>query len=121
MDKQNISAPNSRLLNNIPFSLTTLRLLIAPVMIVLAIFNAPRPVFTVLIITAFLSDWLDGVAARWLGIATVFLRRYDIVADLTFYFAVLVSACFLEYEAVLYYRYQFILLLILEVSCQVFT
>ena len=120
MTKGNSNPSFSPILRSVPFSLTTTRLLIAPTLFILALMNAPRFIFVVLIVISFLTDWLDGVTARKLGIATVFLRRYDIIADLSFYFAVLAAICVLEFETVLAYRGQFIFLFLLEVSCQVF-
>ncbi len=120
MTNPSVKPAFSPILTGIPFSLTTTRLLIAPAIVILAAMNAPRLIFVLLIAISFLTDWLDGVVARRLGIATVFLRRYDIVADLSFYFAVLAAACLLEFDTVWLYKEQFILLLLLEISCQIF-
>jgi len=107
-------------LRRVPFSLTTARLVIAPVILALAYLNAPRFIFVFLIVISFLTDWLDGVIARRLGIATLFLRRYDIIADLSVYVAIFLSACLLELKTVIAYRNQFIVLILLEILCQIF-
>ena len=120
MTNSSVQPAFSPILTGIPFSLTTTRLLIAPAIVILAAMNAPRFIFVLLIAVSFLTDWLDGVIARRLGIATVFLRRYDIVADVSFYLGVLAAICLLEFNTVWLYKEQFILLLLLEISCQVF-
>ena len=105
---------------SIPAAMTTLRLAIAPTLVLFTHLNlVPRFIYVLLIVVAFLSDWLDGVVARRLGIATAWLRRYDIVADVTFYVAVLWAVWRLETETVILFRSQFVLLLALEVSCQI--
>lgn len=109
----------SKILDLLPASLTTLRLFLAPLLLILVVLGAPRFIFIILIAAAFLSDWLDGVIARRRKIATPFLRRYDIAADLIFYLAVFLSVCYLEQALVVSYRGQFVLLLVLEILCQV--
>lgn len=69
----------------IPFLLTTLRLLLGPVALALAFANAPRWIFLPLLITGTLSDIFDGIIARRLGVATPALRRYDSLTDIVYY------------------------------------
>jgi len=70
---------------SIPLGLTTLRLLLAPVLVWLVYANAPGLAFSAVILTAFVSDYFDGVVARRLGVATAELRHFDSRADLVFY------------------------------------
>ena len=71
----------------IPLALTLLRLVLAPLMLLLS--GGPHPVLFGLILTAaFLSDIFDGVLARRLGVATASLRRLDSAVDIVFYLGV---------------------------------
>jgi CDP-diacylglycerol--glycerol-3-phosphate 3-phosphatidyltransferase len=80
----------------IPLVLTVLRVMLGPVVVVLA-FWSPMPwAFAVCLIVAFLSDVFDGVIARKLGIATAFLRRMDSIADSVFYLCALFAAWYLH-------------------------
>jgi CDP-diacylglycerol--glycerol-3-phosphate 3-phosphatidyltransferase len=65
--------------------LTTLRLLLAPVLVWLVYANAPGIAFSVVILVAFVSDYFDGVIARRVGVASAELRHFDSRADLVFY------------------------------------
>jgi phosphatidylglycerophosphate synthase len=71
--------------NSLPIALTTLRLLLAPVLVGLVYVDAPGTVLAAVVIVAFISDYLDGVLARRLGVATPELRHFDSRADLVFY------------------------------------
>jgi len=62
-----------------------LRLLLAPVLVWLVYASAPGIVFSAVILTAFVSDYFDGVIARRVGVATAELRHFDSRADLVFY------------------------------------
>jgi phosphatidylglycerophosphate synthase len=85
---------------SIPLSLTSLRLLLAPLMLALATF-APSPAgFAACLIAALLSDIFDGVIARRLGVATPGLRRLDSIADTLFY-AACIGALWLLYPRTL--------------------
>jgi phosphatidylglycerophosphate synthase len=80
----------------LPFLLTTLRLLLGPVALLLAFTGGPRWIYFPILLIATLSDIYDGVIARHLGIATPALRRYDSITDLIFYLFVLGAAWKLE-------------------------
>lgn len=91
----------------VPFALTALRALLAPVVILLA-WMAPNPVaFGVCLSVAFLSDIFDGIIARRLGVATADLRRFDSAADSVFYLAA-TGAAWLLYPDVI--RHQWVAL-----------
>lgn len=72
-------------MRSIPLALTTLRLLLAPVLVWLVYASAPGIVFSAVILVAFVSDYFDGVIARRLGVASAELRHFDSRADLVFY------------------------------------
>ncbi len=102
-----------------PFTLTTFRLLLGPGLLLLIPCQPPRGLFAVLVGLAFLSDWLDGVVARRLGVARPWLRRYDVVADLVFYLSALAAACWLEPTLLGDHAVPIAGLLMLEVVCQI--
>jgi len=77
----------------VPLALTGLRAALAPVLVGLALAVPPgqpaspslRAAIGASLLAAFVSDVLDGVIARRLGIATPGLRRLDSAADSLFY------------------------------------
>jgi len=71
----------------IPLALTALRIALAPVIVALALAWPVRGLFAACLVLAFVSDILDGVIARRLGVATPGLRRLDSLADTIFYVA----------------------------------
>jgi CDP-diacylglycerol--glycerol-3-phosphate 3-phosphatidyltransferase len=73
--------------NRLPLLLTALRVLLAPGVVLLALFAPSRPAFAACLVTAFLFDVFDGIVARRLGVATPALRRLDSLADSLFYLA----------------------------------
>jgi phosphatidylglycerophosphate synthase len=84
----------------IPFALTATRILLAPVIIALAIYFPTRFGFGICLVLGFLSDILDGVIARRLGVVTQALRRFDSIADTVFYLAALFAAWYLYPQAI---------------------
>jgi CDP-diacylglycerol--glycerol-3-phosphate 3-phosphatidyltransferase len=89
----------------IPLALTALRALLAPVVVALALVHPAPWAFGACLVAAFLSDVLDGVIARRLGVATPGLRRLDSIADSIFYVAALFAAWHLHADAI---RAQFV-------------
>jgi len=84
----------------VPLALTGLRALLAPIVILLALFAPTPAAFAICLITAFLSDIFDGVIARRLGVATPALRRLDSAADTLFYAACVFAAWHLYPSAI---------------------
>jgi len=80
------------LATRIPLLLTALRALLAPVIVVLALFNPNPLAFGICLSLGFLSDVFDGIIARRLGVATPGLRRLDSSADTLFYVAAVFAA-----------------------------
>jgi CDP-diacylglycerol--glycerol-3-phosphate 3-phosphatidyltransferase len=76
----------------VPALLVALRLALAPVLLALAWLGRTGALFLALFLVAFLSDVLDGMVARRLGVSTAGLRRADSLADVALYGAVLASA-----------------------------
>lgn len=87
--------PQTPLTHRIPLALTLLRALLAPVVILLALYYPSKVAFGLCLISAFLSDVFDGVIARRLNIATPDLRRLDSMADSVFYVGVIFAAWYL--------------------------
>jgi CDP-diacylglycerol--glycerol-3-phosphate 3-phosphatidyltransferase len=102
----------------VPLTLTTFRLLLAPAIVVLAHAGVTGPLFAVLMVAAFLSDLFDGILARRLGVVTAALRRYDVVADVVFYLAVLWGVIVMQPEVAAAYAVPFGGILVLEGVCQ---
>lgn len=75
----------------IPFALLTLRALAGPALVACALLGTPGWLLAAIVTFAFLSDILDGVIARRLGVATDSLRFADSVIDLAFYLAAVVA------------------------------
>jgi phosphatidylglycerophosphate synthase len=82
-----------------PLALTTVRLLLAPLALILASRSVPGWIWVTILVTAFLSDIFDGIVARRLGVATAGLRRYDSATDACFYLAMLWAAWRLHPQA----------------------
>lgn len=88
------------LLSAVPFSLTTVRLLLGPVILFLAFSRRTPWLMGVCILVALFADIFDGILARRLGVATEFLRRYDSATDTAFYCCV-VAGTWILYPQVL--------------------
>jgi phosphatidylglycerophosphate synthase len=69
----------------LPFALATVRLVLAPVMLLGALFWPNATSFFACLLLGLVSDIFDGVLARRLGVATDRLRRFDSVTDVAFY------------------------------------
>ena len=81
----------------LPNGLSVLRLVLAPVLLVLAHNGASQPFLAVLIVTL-LSDVLDGKLARWLDQRSELGARLDSWGDLATYAALPVCAYWLRPE-----------------------
>ena len=109
-------SPHQRLVRRVPALLTGLRAVLAPVVVLLALF-APIPgVFAICLATAFLSDIFDGIVARRIGVATPALRRLDSAADTLFYAACLFAAWHLYPTAITERVAPLSILVVLEVA-----
>jgi phosphatidylglycerophosphate synthase len=83
---------HARMKRHLPFVLTTLRLFLGPVALTCAFTNVARWIYLPILITATVSDILDGVLARRFGVATPALRRYDSITDIIYYLFILAAA-----------------------------
>jgi len=102
----------------VPFWLATFRLLLAPVLLVLAFFYPSRLLIVGCLMAGSLSDVLDGVLARGLDVVTPWLRRYDSATDLIYDLAVVV--CFWGLYPAFFAQYAegIALVLALEAVCK---
>lgn len=103
-------------LTGIPLLLTASRALLAPVLVVLALYEPSRPAFAACLIAAFVSDVFDGIIARRLHVATPLLRRLDSIADSVFYAAALFAAWHLYPDQVRRFGPALVVLVALEVA-----
>jgi phosphatidylglycerophosphate synthase len=92
-------------------ALTLLRLLLAPIILVMVRAGAPGWAFAAVLIAGFLSDVFDGVVARATGVATASLRRLDSAVDTVFYLAVAYAAWRLHPEPLFAMRWAIALIL----------
>lgn len=81
---ENRSGVRYSILLTIPIGLTALRALLAPVVVLLAIYRPSHLALGSCLVLAFVSDVFDGIIARRLGVATPTLRRLDSIADSVF-------------------------------------
>jgi len=72
-----------------PIALTSLRLALVPLALLLASRSVPSWLWLLVLSIAFLSDIFDGIVARRLGVATAGLRRFDSATDACFYLTML--------------------------------
>ena len=85
----------------LPWWLVTLRLLLAPAVLLLTFNHLRGWWLTAAILVSLVSDIYDGRIARHYGVATEALRRYDSICDTIFYLSVAVSAWILERTALI--------------------
>ncbi|WP_420628193.1 CDP-alcohol phosphatidyltransferase family protein [Candidatus Leptofilum sp.] len=83
----------------LPLGLTTIRVVLAPLILVWAGNGRAGLPYVFCLILAFVTDYFDGVVARKLDVATATIRRYDSAADVIFYVAAL-TAVWLVYPEV---------------------
>jgi CDP-diacylglycerol---glycerol-3-phosphate 3-phosphatidyltransferase len=107
---------HSRHLIVIPLALTTVRVLLAILMILLALQKAEGFSFVICLSLALVSDIFDGVVARHYGVASTFLRRYDSTADTIFYLSAVCAVWILYPEALRSNLFGLLCLLGLELT-----
>ena len=78
--------------HQIPLSLIGLRILLAPMLLLMYGFDVESVWYGVVLGVGLLSDVCDGILARKLGIATEKLRSLDSTADTIFYVGVFLVA-----------------------------
>jgi len=103
-------------LYSLPAALTWLRILLGPVLLILALYS-PRPIpFAVCLSLGFLSDVFDGIVARRLKVATPGLRRLDSVADSIFYLCAFGAAIWLHPDVIAANLALVVILVALEIA-----
>ena len=91
MPKASRSNQSNRFLIAIPLTMTTIRVTFAPFILIWAWNGRAGLPYVICLIIAFVTDYFDGVVARWLGVATAMVRRYDSAADIIFYVAAFIA------------------------------
>lgn len=104
----------------LPFALTTLRLLLGPVALICALTNFSRWIFLPILVAGTLSDIFDGILARRFGVATPALRRYDSVTDVIYYLFILTTT-FLLCKPVVAQNWPLIALIVLSEAGTILT
>jgi phosphatidylglycerophosphate synthase len=100
-----------------PLGLTTIRLVLGPVMILLSRLRVESaPWLVVCLYVAIASDVFDGILARHLGVATPGLRRFDSLADLVFWLCTLGCVCSL-YPQLVWRNAGYLLTMLLLEAC----
>jgi CDP-diacylglycerol--glycerol-3-phosphate 3-phosphatidyltransferase len=84
---------------NWPNWLSGTRLAFSPVLVILAMQRLPVAL-TVLAAVLVLTDWLDGLLARWLRQHTIFGARLDTLADATFYGCALIATTIVDWRLI---------------------
>jgi len=95
----------------LPAALVAFRALVSPLLVWDAWDGMVTGWFLAVFIAAFLSDVLDGMIARRLGVSTSRLRYADTWADITLYLAVLLSAWLTHKATLMTLGWPFALLL----------
>jgi phosphatidylserine synthase len=104
---------------NLPFALTTFRLLLGPLALACALAHVPRMAYLPILVLATASDILDGILARRFGVSTSSLRRYDSVTDVVYHGFLLVVVWILCRPVIVNNYRAILLLLISEMVCVV--
>jgi CDP-diacylglycerol--glycerol-3-phosphate 3-phosphatidyltransferase len=101
----------------VPLLLTTIRLSLAPLLLVLAVWNPIQAAFLIILLLGLLTDIYDGVIARRLGVVTPALRTYDSLTDVTFYLAVCGAAEILHPRLIIDHALSLGIFLLSELGC----
>lgn len=107
---------SDRILRRLPLILVYLRLLLAPVLLLLAAYRPAPTAFGICLALALLSDFFDGVIARRLGVVTAGLRRLDSFADTVFCSSAAIAVWVLHPEVIRERRFILVALVTLEVA-----
>lgn len=77
--------PEWRHARSLALALTSLRLALGPVFVIVGMLTIAGPPAATLLVVGFASDYLDGIVARRYGVSTAGVRRYDSASDTVFY------------------------------------
>ena len=107
-------------MKRLPLALILFRAVLAPALPALAAAfgDATRPGLAALLVAGLLSDILDGIVARRVGVSTVPLRRLDSRVDLFFWLGALAAAWLLDPAPLRTLAPGVAAVLALEAACQ---
>ena len=110
-------------MKKVPLLLILFRLVLGPVMIVLAYSygQSVRLTLIFLLLAGILSDIFDGIVARQQGISTATLRRMDSQTDLIFWLCAGWCAWLLSPHIIMANKYAIIMLFVMEGLTYVFS
>lgn len=106
---------------NIPIMLILFRLILAPVILVLAYFfgHESKPLILVLMYLGLISDILDGIIARQQNVSSAKLRRMDSQTDMVFWLSIGFATWFLYPRLISDNSMYIWTILAMEVACYV--
>lgn len=106
---------------NIPQLLILFRLLLAPIILGLAFFVGSTANITIvtLMYLGLLSDVLDGIVARKLGLSSERLRRMDSQTDMIFWLSLGIATWLLHPQLIADNRWPIYSILLMELMCYV--
>lgn len=103
----------------IPLLLILFRFLLAPILLLLAIYigEESKKIIVILIFLGLLSDIFDGIIARKLNVSSTRLRRFDSQVDLIFWISVGICCYILNPEIIKGQKIGVFLIIIMEIIC----
>lgn len=104
----------------IPLYLIGLRILLAPVLLIMYGFNVESSWYGVVLGIGFCSDVFDGILARKLGVATETLRSLDSTADTIFYAGVFTVAVLKHHQLLMPFWLPLTCFFLLEIGRHAF-
>ena len=108
-------------MKNIPLLLIAFRFLLAPIIILLAIYlkKESRIIILILMYLGLISDILDGIIARKVGVSSERLRRSDSQTDLVFWISIGVATYLLFPDLIKENKFAIISIFAMEALCYV--
>lgn len=108
------------MLNKLPQYLVLLRFALGPIIVIAYLIDVHPAWYMVILTLGFLSDYFDGVIARWLGVSNSDLRSLDSWADTTFYICVFIAALGLYFSIIVQFWIPITILIVLEIVRHLF-
>jgi phosphatidylglycerophosphate synthase len=105
-----------KIINQIPKLLVTLRLAIAPLLLIDALDKQTTVWFILGYIIAFFSDIFDGIIARKLKVSTVGLRQADSVADVCLYLSIGICLWLVHPEVIINFKTPLIVAILAQLT-----
>ena len=91
MSKNSLPETDQQIRTAVPLAITSIRVILAPLLLLWAWNGRAGIPFVICLFVGAGTDFLDGILARQLRVATAVVRRLDGAADVIFYLAAFVS------------------------------